>query len=151
MKLAFSGEARYPDFRDGYELYKRRARSRECLDEKTYHRVVRDYCRDLAGRLENEGMADLPRLGSIVAVKLERRPQFRGDKFVGYGSMNWKEGHYDGSHQAFGITFLPDRRRSQNLRCYGFVANRRLFKRMKERASGYDCPWIPLEFNDEMI
>lgn len=152
MKLAFNGEAKYPDFRDGYELYKSRTRSRECLNQKTYNRVVREYCKRLAARLEEEGMVDLPKgLGSIAAVTLERKPQFRGDKFVGYGTMDWKKGHYDGSPQAFGIAFLPDRRKSQNLRCYGFVANRRLFQRMKERSSSFDCPWVPLELNDEMI
>lgn len=152
MKLAFSGEARYPDFKDGYELYLRRSRTRECVDEKTYNRVVKEYCRRLAERIDKEGIADLPcGLGAVAAVTLRRKPQYRGKRFVGYGKMNWKTGYRDGRPTAFGVAFLPSRERNQNLRCYGFVANRKLFKRMKERYDAGTNSWHPMELNDEMI
>ncbi len=152
MKLAFSGEARYPDFEDAYELYLRRSRTRECVDEKTYNRVVKEYCKSLAERIEKEGFADLPcGLGTVAAVIMERKPQYRGKKFVGYGRYDWKTGTRDGKLETFGIVFLPSHGRNQNLRCYGFVANRRLFKRMKESYDTGMSVWYPMRFNDEMI
>ena len=152
MKLAFSGEARYPDFGDAYELYLRRARTRECLDEKIYKAVVKEYCKSLSQRLEKEGVADLPcGFGAVAAVTLERKPQYRGRRFVGYGKYDWKTGTRDGRLEAFGIVFLPSREKNANLRCYGFVANRRLYKRMKESYDNGTNSWYPMRFNDEMI
>lgn len=152
MKLAFSGQARYPDMTDGYKLYVRRTRKREPVDLDTYTAVVKDYCSLLAEDLKKDGMVDLPcGLGSVAAVIIRRRPQFRGKKFVGYGNYDWKEGHYNGEPEAFGLAFLPSRDRTHNLRCYGFVANRRLFKKMKELYRSYDCPWVPMEYGKEMI
>lgn len=154
MKLAFSGQARYTDFVPGYELYLKRTKGDTPLERAEYNRIVRRYCSLLADRLIREGMIDLPcDMGSIVAAKILRKPQYRGKKFIGYGKMDWSKGHYDGSLRAFGLVFLPrrDRHRNANLRCYGFVANRQLFKNMKSRYESDDCPWTPVEFNDDMI
>lgn len=152
MKLAFSGQAKYPDMTDGYELYVRRARTNKPVDLKTYTAIVKDYCRMLAEDLKNNGMTDFPcGLGTVAAVTIRRRPQYRGKKFIGYGSYNWEEGHYNGEPNAFGLAFLPKRDKTQNLRCYGFVANRRLFKKMKELNQSYDCSWVPMEYGNEMI
>lgn len=152
MKLAFSGQAKYPDMTDGYELYVRRARTNKPVDLQTYTAVVKEYCSLLAEDLKNEGIIDLPcGLGSVAAVTIRRRPQYRGKRFVGYGSYNWEKGHYDGEPKAFGLAFLPSRDKTNNLRCYGFVANRKLFKKIKELYQSYDCPWVPMEYGKEMI
>lgn len=152
MKLAFNGEARYPDFEKGYELYVKRSKSGETMSLKAYKRVIREYCKTLADTLYEEGYVELPAgLGAIAAVIIDRKPQYRGKKFIGYGKMDWKKGHYDGSNKAFGITFLPRRRKKDNLRCYGFVANRQLFKRVKSHSEDYQCKWRPLEFTNDMI
>lgn len=152
MKLAFSGQAKYPDMTDGYELYVRRIRTGESVDLHTYTAVVKEYCRMLVEDLEKEGIADLPcGLGSVAAVNIRRRPQYRGKKFVGYGSYNWEKGYYDGEPEAFGLAFLPSRDKTNNLRCYGFVANRKLFKKMKELYQSDGCPWVPMEYGKEMI
>lgn len=152
MKLAFNGQARYPDMKDGYELYVRRKRMNEPVDIKTYSYVVKEYCKMLAEDLEKDGIVDLPSgIGSIAAIRMNRRPQYRGKKFIGYGKMDWKRGHYDGELKAFGFAFLPNRNRTSNLRCYGFVANRRLFKKIKEKYNYGLCEWSPVEFGKEMI
>ena len=152
MKLAFSGRARYPDMKDGYALYVRRTRTGNPVDLHTYTVVVKEYCSLLAEELKKNGITDLPcGLGSVAAVIMRRRPQYRGKQFVGYGSYNWEKGHYDGEPKAFGLAFLPSRNRTNNLRCYGFVANRSLFKKMKELYRSYDCPWVPIEYGKEMI
>lgn len=152
MKLAFSGEARYPDFKDGYELYKKGTRSRECMDFQTYKRVVRRYCSGLGDKLLTNGFVDFPlQIGSIAAAIFTRKAKYRDGKFAGFGKYDPKLGHYDGSLKAFGLVFLPNRKKDNNLRCYGFVANRKLFKKMKEIYDDYDCPWTPIEFRDEMV
>ena len=152
MKLAFSGLGRYTDYSKGYEVYVNRSRTGNCVDEKTYKRIIRKYCKLLSEQLESDGMVDLPNgLGSIAAVEITRKPQYRGKQFVGYGKMDWRKGHYDGTFKAFGLVFLPRRDRTGNLRCFGFVANRKLFKRVRATAEREDCPWRLLEFNDDMI
>lgn len=152
MKLAFSGQARYPDFNDGYGLYCKRRRRIEPVPLNTYTAVVKDYCRMLAEDLRKDGMVDLPAgLGTISAVMIDRRPQYRGKRFVGYGKMDWKRGHYDGEPKAFGIAFLPRMDRNQSLRCYGFVANRQLFKDMKNMYNRGLNEWTPMEYRKEMI
>lgn len=152
MRLAFSGQAKYPDMTDGYELYVSRTRAGKPVDLHTYTAVVKEYCSLLSEELKQIGFVDLPcELGMIAAVSIRRRPQFRGKKFIGYGKMDWKKGHYDGEPKAFGLAFLPKRNKTNNLRCYGFVANRKLFKKMKELYQSYDCPWVPMEYGKEMI
>ena len=152
MKLAFSGEARYPDFHKGYGLYSKRVRKREIIRFSSYCIVIRKYCASLAERLYNNGMVDLPAgLGVLTTATIPRKAQYRGKTFIGYGKKDWEKGHLDGSAKAFGVVFLPNRKKSQNLRCYGFVTNRALYKRLKKFYESYDCPWVPMEFNDDII
>lgn len=152
MKLLFSGKAKYPDLDEGYALYVRRSKSGDVMDEAAYRRTIRMYCSELAERLYEEGMVDLPcGLGIITAATITRKPIYNDGKFCGYGAMNWKTGHRDGKLKTFGVVYLPRHNKRGSLRCYGFVANRRLFKRMKERHEGGFCPWQPLEFSDDMI
>lgn len=152
MKLAFSGQGRYTDFDEGYELYVKRSRKNECFDHRTYNRVIRNFCAGLADTLVHDGMVDLPCfLGSVSVACLTRKPQYRGDKFIGYGKMDWKKGHYDGELKTFGVVFLPSRAKTENLRCFGFVANRKLFKRLKKKYEDGYSGWGMLDFNDDMI
>ena len=152
MKLAFNGEARYVDYSDGYTLYLNRSRKGECMDRTMYSRVIRTYCQWMAKTILENGIVDLPaRMGAVAAAILTRKPQWRGKKFIGYGKMDWQKGHYDGNLKAFGLVYLPTRKGNENLRCYGFVANRRLFKKMKEKYESGDCLWTPIEFEEEMI
>lgn len=152
MRLAFSGESRYPDYDNGYRLYLNRDRNGSPVSKRQYKRIVREYCRVLADRLVENGIIDFPgRFGSVAAIELLRKPQYRGKKFVGYGKIDWESGHFDGTLKAFGIGFLPNRKRSENLRCFGFVANRALFKRMKSKFLSDSCNWIAMTFTDEMI
>lgn len=152
MKLAFNSKAHYTDFAPGYELYKQRMRGESCLNEKEYKRVIKRYCSLLADELLENGIVDLPcEIGSIAAAVITRKAQYRGNKFIGYGAYDYKAGHYDGKLKTFGLVFLPKRGKHKNFRCYGFVGNRSLFKRMKEKYAGYYCPWRPIEFKDEII
>lgn len=152
MKLAMNGMGRYADFSGGYDLYRRRSKAGRCVSYTAYRRIVRMYCRLLAKRLAAEGMVDLPKgLGSLSAAVITRKPQYRGRRFIGYGGMNWKTGHLDGRLKTFGIVYLPKRGRNANLRCLGFVANRRLFQKMKRMFSADSCLWTPIDFNDDMI
>lgn len=151
MRLAFSGRGRYPDFAPGYALYGRRTRRRGALDMATYRRVVRAYCSALAGRLEREGSVELPcGMGTLMAARLTRRPQYRGKTFIGYGAPG-AHGVLDGTLKAFGVVFLPRRDSVAQLRCCGFVANRRLFRRMKEAYEDRRADWSPADFDDSMI
>lgn len=150
MKLAFNGQGRYPDFEKGYALYLRRSRGGVQMDKAMYRRVVRKYCKMLANRLCEDSMVDFPgSLGSISAAIFTRRPQYRGNKFVGFGKIDWQSGLYDGSLKAFGVAYLPRHDKNQNLRAFGFVANGRLFKRMKELYNEQKI--VPIEFSNEMI
>lgn len=152
MKLAFSGHGQYTDFSEGYELYTKRSRKNECFDERVYHRVIRSYCRMLSRRLVRDGCVDLPcELGTIVAAEITRKPKYIGKKFIGYGRMDWSAGRYDGTLKTFGLVYLPKHGKNNNLRCFGFVANRQLFKEMKKAHEDRECDWKLLEFNDEMI
>lgn len=152
MKLAFGGQAHYTDFNDWYSIYCKRNAQFNPVDLKTYKRVIKAYCRLLAERLEKEGQIELPsNVGTITAAFVTKKPQYRNDKFVGYGAWNWKERRYDGKLKAFAMVFLPSKGRNENLRCFGFVANRRLFKRMKVLYNERRVRWVPLEFKNEMI
>ena len=153
MKLAFSGHGRYTDFEDGYKMYVNRSRKGESVDQKTYNRIVRAYCSILSDRLKQDGIIDLPNeMGMIAAAIIKRKPQYRRGKFIGYGKMDWEKKQYDGTLRTFGLVFLPKLgKKKNNFRCYGFVANRRLFKKMKEIYEQSECNWSPIAFNDEMI
>ncbi len=152
MKLAFNNQGRYPEFKNGYDLYLRRSKSEQTMDYTSYKRVIRAYCNSLADTLCKSGMVDLPKgIGSIAAATITRKPQYRGKMFVGYGRKDWATGEYDGSLKTFGLVFLPRMNKHHNLRCYGFVGNRNLFKKMKSIYLSDDCTWYPVEFNDDMI
>lgn len=152
MKLAFSGQGRFGEFNESYDLYVKRSKNGNAVDFATYKRILKRYCERLAGRLLDEGIVDLPNgLGSVVAAIMTRKPQYRGKKFVGYGKMDWEKGHYDGKLKTFGMVYLPRRGKNANLRSYGYVANRALFKRMKQSYESGESNWKPIEFNDEMI
>ena len=151
MKLAFSGQARFPKFDEGYSMYLNRKRTGDAVDLATYKKIVREYCRYLADNLLENGFADLPAdLGTVSAATFTRRPIYRKNKFVGYGKMDWINGQYDGSPTAFGVAFLP-KHKNPNMRCFGFVANRSLFKRVKKEYESEECKWAPLDFNDDMV
>lgn len=150
MRLAFNGEGHYPNLDEGYALYKKRVK--KPLDRKTYNRIVKAYCKRLASRLEEKGVVDLPGdFGMLCAATLTRKPQYRGKKFIGYGKMDWTKGHYDGNLKAFGIIFLPRHGKNNNLRSFGFVCNRELFKKTKKKYLSGESVWKPLEFTEEMI
>lgn len=152
MKLAFNGQGRYADFTDGYALYQKRSRGGDPVSMKDYVKIIKSYCRHAADMLLKDGIVDLPeQFGSISAAILTRKAQFRGKKFIGYGKMDWTTGHYDGNLKAFGIVYLPRHDKNKNMRSFGFVANRRLFKRMKELYQGDGCEWRPLVFSEDLI
>ena len=153
MRLAFTNNGKYTDFEGGYNLYVKRSRSDAVISEEEYRRIVRKYCSLLSDRLYEEGFVNLPgQLGSIAVSTITRKPLYRGKKFIGYGKMDWVNGHYDGTLKTFGLVFLPKGgKKRNNFRCYGFVANRKLFKRMKEVYNQDFCSWSPIRFNDEMI
>ena len=151
MKLAFNGQAHYPDFDEAYSLYTNRSKMGLSVDEKTYRKIIKRYCGLLSDRLEKDGAVDLPRkMGTIAAAVITRRPQYRGKQFVGYGKKDWTTGRYDGKLKTFGLVYLPRRNRHKNLRSFGFVSNRQLFKRMKNIYET-EHRWEPLDFNGEMI
>lgn len=152
MKLAFSGLAHYSDLDKGYELYIKRSRKDACLDLKAYKRAVKHYCKQLAEKLVEEGMVDLPcGLGTIAAAVLTRKPIYIKDKFIGYGKFDWNKKEYDGNLKTFGLVYLPRHRNNDSLRCFGFVANRRLFKTIKAKYTAEENSWIPIDFTDSMI
>lgn len=151
-RLPFSGQGRYPEYSAGYALYKKRSRKETVVDEIIYRRVVKAYCKALAEEIYKNGMVDLPgRCGMISTATITRRPQYRGDKFIGFGKMDWERGCLDGTYKAFGIVYMPRHDRNSNLRSCGFVANRRLFQRVKGAYEERKVSWIPLEFSDSLI
>ena len=152
MRLAFTGEGRYAEFEKSYDEYVKRSKKGDYVDFKTYKRLVKGYCKRLVKRLIEEGMVDLPcDMGSIAAATLTRKLQYRGKKVIGYGKMDWKKGHYDGKLKAFGMVYLPRRGKNANMRSYGFVANRRLFQKMKNIHESGESNWTPIEFNERMV
>lgn len=152
MKLLFNGKEHYTDFDRGYDVYRARTKSRVVISNVMYRRIVRMYCRMLAGRLEEDGIVDLPcDLGTLSASVITRKAQYRGKKFIGYGGYDRNTGILDGKLKTFGIVFMPKHTRKGSLRCYGFVANRRLFRRMKDLYGRFECPWTAIDFYDEMI
>lgn len=152
MKLAFSMQAHYSDYTDGYARYKSATSPKRCVRERDYHSVVRAYCKMLADSLLSDGMVDLPcGMGSLAVANIRRKPQYRNKKFLGYGKWDWNTKSYDGQLKAFGIVFLPCRSTTNNLRSFGFVANTRLFRRIKAAWQNKEVTWVPVEFNGEMI
>ena len=151
MRLAFDNQAHYTDFSAAYQLYLNRCRDGNPVDEKTYRRVLKAYCKMMAERLEEDGMVDLPNeLGMLSVANIRRRGRWADGKFVGYGGYDWKNNAPYNDLKTFGIVYLPKHGKG-NLRCYGFVANRKLFQRMKEKYVSGASNWALMEFNDEMI
>lgn len=152
MKLAFNTQARYTDFSKSYDNYVKRSRRGLSFDRNMYNRVIREYCKILADRLFTEGFVDLPKdMGSISAAVIRRKPQYRGKKFVGFGGVDYATGLRDGKYKTFGIVFLPKHSKNANLRCLGFVANKRLFRRMRDKYKTQECNFVPINFTEEMI
>lgn len=152
MRLALDGQAHYTDFKGGFELYCKRSKKRCFVNETLYRRVIRQYCRLLAERFVRDGMVDLPRdLGSLMCARLTRKPQYRGKQFIGYGKKDWTTGRYDGQLKTFGLIYIPYRGKQENLRCLGYVANRQLFKKIKEQYNKDNSYYGVVDFNDEMI
>lgn len=150
MKLAFSGYGRYAKYDDGYVLYCSRARSKDVVTKSQYMSIVKMYCKLIADEIEKTGFAELPYIGNIMCAEIDRKPQYRGNKFIGYGKRDYsKGGEYDGSIKAFGVVYMPNRDATCNLRCLGFVANRRLFKKLKKHNTENEYMLVP--FNDDMI
>lgn len=151
MRLAFDNQAHYTDFAAGYQLYLNRCRNGNPLDEKTYRRVLKMYCKCIAKHLQNAGMADLPNgLGTIAVANIRRNGRWKDGKMIGHGGYDWKNRAPYDTLKTFGIVYLPKHGKG-NLRCYGFVANRRLFKAMKEKYLSGDSGWTLMEYNDEMV
>lgn len=151
MKLAFSGKGRYTDYSAGFELYNKRAK-KETIDFETYKKIIKRYCELLSEKLYDCGIIDLPAdLGLISAAIITRRPQYRGKKFIGYGKIDWQKKQYDGQLKTFGVVYLPKRGKNENLRCLGFVANRKLFKRLKSKYENDSSCFPMIDFNNEMI
>lgn len=152
MKLAFDSQAKYTDFSNSYDSYVKRSRRGLSFDKSTYNKVIREYCKILSERLFTKGFIDLPKdMGSISAAVIRRKPQYRGNRFVGFGGMDYTTGLRDGKYKTFGIVFLPKHSKNANLRCLGFVANKRLFRRMKNRYTEPECCFVPIDFTEEMI
>lgn len=151
-KFVFSGKGRYPDFTEGYTLYSNRCRKTIPVSSVVYNNIIRDYCKYLSVSFERNGMVDFPNgIGTLFTAVFQRKPQYRGKTFIGYGKMDWETKHFDGSNTAFGIVYLPNRNKVQCMRCYGFVANRRLFQRLKKQYIEQTCDWKPMIFNEKMI
>ena len=152
MRLAFDNMAHYTDFSKGYELYLKRCRNGRPVKESEYRRVVKQYCKALSESLSETGFITLPcDMGTITTAILTRKPQYRGDKFIGFGKKNWETGQYDGTLKAFGIVYMAKHTKNNNLRCYGFVANRRLFQKIKETYDSGSSYIVPADFTDELI
>ena len=151
-RLAFDNQAKYTDFTKGYELYVKRSRKNKPVSFDDYRRIVKAYCKHLSEKFDTAGMIDLPcGLGMITTALITRKPKYRDGRFVGFGAMDWNTNTLDGTYKAFGFVYLPRHRKKDNLRCYGFVANRRLFKRIKEAYKSGENRWIPMEFDEKMI
>ena len=152
MGIVFKGKARYPSMSDGYALYLRRTKKPETeLDEKTYGKVIKAYCKTLAELLENDGIVDLPcKLGSIVVTRYKYRWKFTNDgKIHGRGKTDWAKTRelWNNDPKAaenkvrvmspdlYGtvIAYVPNHYTANgNLRAVGFRANRELYRRIAE-------------------
>lgn len=152
MRPAFYGKAGSTDMTCGYRCYSTRKKKHEPVSTVIYGRVVRAYCRRLAGKLEKDGMVQLPcGIGLLSAAFVRRKPRYRDGRFLGIGMYDPRTGKYDGTTEAFSIVLFPDISGTQNLRCYGFVCNSRLFRRMKKAWTEGTCAWRPARYDDDMI
>jgi len=143
MRL-FNGKARYPDFDKPYELYlKRSERSFSVLSKGMFIDIVRRYCKRLSEELDSNGYVDLPLdIGALSAVRISRTPKYdrTNKRYISADTIDWAETKRSGSivrkhdNRTFGICFLPKRAKGmENFRAFGIVANRQLYRRMKNR------------------
>lgn len=157
----FVNKARYPDLTNGYLLYRNRSAmtpSDRVLTESQYNRIVKSYCKELANRIETEGIADLPSdIGAIVAVNIYKKPVYdaREKKYRLARNIDWnatrenKKITYKDSPNTFGFVFAPKHIKKNNiLRCFGFVANKALYKRMRVK---YNDGILPFYLADKDI
>ena len=159
--IPFKHTARYPDLTNGYMLYRNRSMNTppdRLLTEEQYNRIVKSYCKELAGRIESQGVADLPSdMGAIVAVNIYKKPVYNAKekKYKLARSIDWnatretKEIVYKDCPNTFGFVFAPKHIKKNNiLRCFGFVANKALYKRLKAK---YDEGILPFYLADKDI
>ena len=157
----FINKARYPDLTNGYLLYRNRSSltpPERLLTEAQFNRVIKRYCKRLATMVEDCGVADLPcDMGAIVAVNIKKRPVYdaREKKFKPARSVDWdktretKSMVYKYDPNTFGFVFAPKHIRGRNIfRCFGFVANKSLYKRMREK---YNDGILPFYLADKDI
>lgn len=143
--MFFEGKARRADYGPGYARYLSRCVKTpkdRVLDDKAYGKVIQAYCQHLADTLENQGIIDLPSgMGSIVAVRIRLKPQY--NKAMGKWFTKGTNPH------SFGFIYTPRREKGyENLRCYGYRANRRLYDRMRKK---YDDGTLPFYLFDSEI
>ena len=152
--VLFKGEARYPDLESGYELYKRRSVKTDkenLLDQVTYNRIVKQYCKELAGRLLEEGVVDLPNdIGCVAAVEVTKRATYdrRQKKYRSVGLVDWNATREAGEivrkdgNKTLGFVFSPKRVKGHNnLRCFGIRANKALYKKVRAMYDEGDLPF----------
>jgi len=145
--MLFTGKARYPDMKAGYDRYcgKRRPEDRR-LGMAEFSRAVKAYCKEMAAELERTGMVDLPcGLGTIWAVEITRKPAYDpvAGKYRSADVIDWNETRRTGEivrkdgRKTFGFTFAPRRGKGmENFRCWGIQANKALYRRMRKRYDG---------------
>ena len=141
--MFFNGKAHHPNFDAGYRRYL--GRSKKTPDSRIFGKgeyvdVVRSYCQHLADMLESDGMIDLPcGIGSIVAVSIRRKPTYDKTRNAWRGTK--------GDKYTFDFIFSPRRESGyENFRCYGFRANRELYKKKKKK---YDDGELSFYLNDK--
>lgn len=157
--MFFDNKARRPNYDSGYAKYLGRCaktKADKVFDRSRYISIVKDYCKMLAQRLEDEGTIDLPcGMGSIVAVSIRRRPRYnkRTGKWHLANSIDWEmfrnEGvkMYKDDKYTFGFIYSPRREEGfENLRCYGIRANEELYSRMRKK---YDDGELPFYLSDK--
>ena len=144
--VLFKGESRYPDLTGGYTLYVHRSATtpkERILTEEQYNKVVKAYCKSVAGVLEDEGIIDLPcGVGSVAAVDVTKKPLFDPSigKYRPADNIDWEKTREEGrlirkdGRKTFGIAFIPKRLDGYaNFRCFGIRANKSLYKRLKKK------------------
>lgn len=157
----FVNKAKYPDLSNGYLLYRNRSSltpTDRLLAEQKFNRVVKKYCKELATRIEEQGVADLPSdIGALVAVNIRKRPVYdkREKKFRPARNVDWnktretKEIVYKTDPNTFGFVFVPKHVKGRNIfRCFGFVANKSLYKRLRSK---YNDGILPFYLADKDI
>lgn len=112
----------------------------------------------LADRLEKEGMVDLPSdIGMLAAVNIRKRPVYdkREGKYRPARSIDWDKVRetgtmaYKDSPNTFGFVFVPKHLRKRAIfRCFGFVANKSLYKKLRQE---YNKGTLPFYLADKDV